>query len=188
MKHFLLTLASVIFCSAIAPAQLPGGADTLFRYDRSAALDERDSLIETTGKWKVYEVTYRNPRIGRVTAYLVTPAEKGRYAGILFGHYGLGNRTEFLPEAKFYAQAGVVSLMIDYPWVRPEPNFVSQGQGFAESAQDVAVFSQAVVDLRRGIDLLMSRKDVDSSRIAYVGHSYGAQWGAILSAVDKRMI
>src|SRR6202011_3560940 len=46
---------------------------------------------------------------------------------------------------------------------------------------------QAVVDLRRGIDLLLARPDVDAKRLAYVGHSYGAQWGSILSAVDKRM-
>lgn len=45
----------------------------------------------------------------------------------------------------------------------------------------------AVVDLRRGIDLLLARPDVDPRRLAYVGHSYGAQWGAILSAVDKRI-
>jgi cephalosporin-C deacetylase-like acetyl esterase len=46
---------------------------------------------------------------------------------------------------------------------------------------------QAVVDLRRAIDILAARQNVDPSRIAYIGHSYGAQWGAILSAVDKRM-
>lgn len=187
MKYFFLTLASIIILSTIASAQLPQGADTLFRYDRSTPLDERDSLLETTGKWKVYYISYRSPRIGRVTGYLVTPAEKGRYAGILFGHWGPGNRTEFLPEAKLYAQAGAVSLMIDYPWVRPAPYRVNQGHGFGEAEKDLAAYSQAVVDLRRGIDLLMSHEDVDTRRIAYVGHSYGAQWGAILSAVDKRM-
>ncbi len=46
---------------------------------------------------------------------------------------------------------------------------------------------QAVVDLRRGVDLLLGRSDVDPRRLAYVGHSYGAQWGSILSAVDRRM-
>jgi pimeloyl-ACP methyl ester carboxylesterase len=40
------------------------------------------------------------------------------------------------------------------------------------------------MDLRRGIDLLL---DFDAKRLAYVGHSYGAQWGSILSAVDRRM-
>jgi cephalosporin-C deacetylase-like acetyl esterase len=44
-----------------------------------------------------------------------------------------------------------------------------------------------VVDLRRAFDVLLARPDVDSKRLAYVGHSYGAQWGAILMAVDQRM-
>jgi len=39
-------------------------------------------------------------------------------------------------------------------------------------------FIQSVVDLRRGIDLLRSRSDVDPDRIAYVGHSSGVHWGA----------
>jgi dienelactone hydrolase len=44
-----------------------------------------------------------------------------------------------------------------------------------------------VVDIRRGFDLLRRLPYVDADRIVYVGHSSGAQWGAILSAVDKRM-
>jgi pimeloyl-ACP methyl ester carboxylesterase len=76
--------------------------------------------------------------------------------------------------------------MIDYPWVRPrqwrKPDFV-----IAKPEENRDTFVQAVVDLRRGIDLLSSRAEVDQTRIAYVGHSYGAQWGAILAAVDKRM-
>ncbi len=43
---------------------------------------------------------------------------------------------------------------------------------------------QAVVYIRRGID---ARPDADPKRLADVGHNYGAQWGSILSAIDKRM-
>jgi cephalosporin-C deacetylase-like acetyl esterase len=43
------------------------------------------------------------------------------------------------------------------------------------------------VDLRRAVDLMLSRSDVDKSRIAYVGHSYGAMLGGILTAVEKRI-
>jgi cephalosporin-C deacetylase-like acetyl esterase len=46
---------------------------------------------------------------------------------------------------------------------------------------------QAVVDLRRGLDLLASQPLVDRSRLVYIGHSYGGQWGAILAAVDRRL-
>ncbi len=44
-----------------------------------------------------------------------------------------------------------------------------------------------MIDIRRGIDLLAARSDVDARRIAYVGHGYGANWGAILSAIEPRL-
>ena len=44
-----------------------------------------------------------------------------------------------------------------------------------------------MVDLRRGLDVLLSRADVDRKRVGYIGHSFGAQWGAILAAVDGRV-
>jgi hypothetical protein len=45
---------------------------------------------------------------------------------------------------------------------------------------------QQVIDMRRGADLLLSRKDVDSKRLAYVGHSYNASVGGILAGLDRR--
>jgi len=124
---------------------------------------------------------------GLVTGFLVEPAGKGPFAGIVFGHWGPGNRTEFLPEAAMYAEAGAVSVLIDYPWVRPDPWRRNQGQGLKEADKDRDSWRHAVVDLRRAFDLLEARPDVDRARLAYVGHSYGAQWGAILTAVDRRM-
>lgn len=49
------------------------------------------------------------------------------------------------------------------------------------------LIAQQVIDLRRGVDLLLSRPDVDPKRVAYVGHSWDAGTGAILDAVDKRV-
>lgn len=40
--------------------------------------------------------------------------------------------------------------------------------------------------MRRGVDLLLARKDIDAERLAFVGHSYNATVGAILSGVDRR--
>src|SRR5260370_20594344 len=104
---------------------------------------------------------------------------------MVFGHWGYGNRTEFLPEAILYARAGVVSLLIDYPCVRPAPWRRCEPGEKPEAVRDN--YAATVIDLRRGIDLLQARSDVDSNRIAYVSHSTGAQWGAILSAIDKRV-
>ena len=49
-----------------------------------------------------------------------------------------------------------------------------------------ALIAQQVIDLRCGVDLLLSRSDVDPQRIAYVGHSWDAGTGAI-DAIDKRI-
>lgn len=53
--------------------------------------------------------------------------------------------------------------------------------------EDSQIYAQTVIDLRRGLDLLASLSSVDKNRMAYVGHSYGVQFGAILGAVEDRI-
>ena len=154
-------------------------------YDQNAPLDVIEVGVINRSGVRIHDITYASPKSGRVTAYLVGPAKGGRYAGVVFGHWGYGTRTEFLPEAVLYARAGVVSLLVDDLGVRPAP-----WRRNAPGTEPEAVrnnFIQSVVDLRRGIDVLQGRPDVDPNRIAYVGHSSGAHWGAILSAVDRRL-
>ncbi len=188
MKRILpLFLASLLLAQAAhAQAKPPSESAKLFNYDAKAPLDiQEKATLERNGA-KVIDLTYASPRQGRVTAFLVVPSDKGPFAAVLFGHWGGGTRTEFLSEAELYAQAGVVSLLIDYPWTRPAP-WRRSVPNLEKPELDIEIYSQAVVDLRRGLDLLLARPDVDSQRIAYIGHSFGAQWGAILAAVDRRM-
>jgi dienelactone hydrolase len=157
----------------------------MFAYDQKMPLDVKEVGVINKNGIRIHDITYVSPKGGRVTAYLVEPVKKGRFAGIVFGHWSYGTRTEFLPEAMLYAEAGVVSLLVDDPGVRPAP-----WRRTAPGTEPLAVrdnYIQAVIDLRRGIDLLLTRSDVDPNRIAYVGHSSGARWGAVLSAVDKRL-
>lgn len=158
----------------------------IYDYDPKQPLDTKETLINERDSVKVYDLSYASPGGGRVTAYLVMPTGNGPFAGLVFGHWGPGNRTEFLPEAMLYAEAGAASLLVDYPWVRPAP-WRKKLQYVSNPEADHETYVQAVVDLRRGIDLLSAQQGVDSGRLAYVGHSYGAQWGAILSAVDDRI-
>jgi dienelactone hydrolase len=161
-------------------------ATHLFDYDQKQPLDIHDKIIEEFDGGALHDITYTSPKGGPVGAYMVVPKGKGPFAAILFGHWGNGTRAEFIPEAKLYARAGAVSLIPDYPWDRPQP-WHKTPDHFDKPEVDREIEIQAVVDLRRGIDLLLARPDVDPKRLAYVGHSYGAQWGSILSAVDKRM-
>ncbi len=159
-----------------------------FDYNRTAPLDVQESATREGAGFMVREISYASPRGGRVPATLIIPTGTGRFPVVMFGHWmkpgsPLMNRREFLAEAELLARAGAISMLIDAPLVRP---------GAVEdkdplSGQDSAVTEQQVVDFRRALDLLLARNDVDARRIAYVGHSFDAKVGAILSGVEKRI-
>jgi cephalosporin-C deacetylase-like acetyl esterase len=46
---------------------------------------------------------------------------------------------------------------------------------------------QTVIDLRRGVDYLQTRKDIDPNRIGYIGASMGGIIGAMFAGVDERV-
>ena len=184
--HLVLLLALLAAPADAGTPPTPAPRPVSFDYDGRQPLDIKDAVVEETPELTIHDLTYASANQQRVSAYLIVPKGKGPFAPIVFGHWGNGNRAEFIPEAKLYARAGAISLLPDYPWDRRDPYRRATGH-FDKPELDRDAFAQAVIDLRRGIDLLLARKDVDAKRLAYVGHSYGAQWGAILAAVDRRM-
>lgn len=159
----------------------------LFEYDAKAPLNMTQQMLWERDGVQLFDVRYDSPRGGKVTAFVLAPSKKGpRRAGVVFGHWGQGDKAEFLPEARALARAGAVCILVDYPWRRPAP-WYADADDITETDKAIQLQAQAVVDLRRAIDLLAARDDVDPERLGYVGHSYGAQFGAILSAIDKRL-
>ena len=182
---WLVLLLAATYGPASAQNQSIAEMARMFDYNKNAPLDIKEVGVINRNNVRIHDITYASPKNGRVTAYLVVPTRKGRFAGVVFGHWGNGTRTEFLPEAMLYAKAGVVSLLVDDLNVRPAPWRRSAPGTDPEAVREN--FIQSTVDLRRGIDVLQSRSEVDPNRIAYVGHSSGAHWGAILSAIDRRL-
>jgi dienelactone hydrolase len=175
-----LLLASSLSAQEIAPSRA-------FDYDQNAALDIQETSVEHRGGVSIHDISYASPKGGRVPAYLVVPSDKGPFAAVLWGHWywpnsEFFNRKEFLNEALVLAQAGVVSLLPTGPGARPghvQDRTPLNDQQIMDRIQDI-------VDLRRGADLLLARKDVNPQRLAYVGHSYHATAGGFLSGIDKR--
>jgi dienelactone hydrolase len=158
----------------------------LFAYDSLQPLDIHDKVVKKFRCGLIHDITYLSPAGGLVSAYQIVPRSKGPFAAVIFGHWGNGTRGEFIPEAKALACLGVISLLPDYAWDRAGPGY-SQIDDFAHPDLDRKTRINAVVEMRRAIDLLSTRGDVDPNRVAYVGHSFGAQWGAIITAVDRRI-
>jgi len=123
---------------------------------------------------------------GPITAEVIRPASapSGSMPGVLFVHW-LGdekttNHTEFEADAKRLAEHGVVSLLIDTPWA--QKNWF---MGVRTPPTDYADSIAMVTDLRRSLDVLATL-GADPARTAYVGHDFGAMYGAVLAGVDPR--
>lgn len=184
--QFLLMIGSISVTALPLLAQ-DAGLVRHFDYDSRLPIGLKEIAVERRGDVAIHDITYASPKGGLVPAYLVVPKGKGPFAAVVWGHWYWGNspmrnRKEFLDEAVALAQAGVVSLLTDGPIARP--GHLENDEPLNE--QQPIDLLQQVVDMRRGVDLLLARKDVDPKRIAFVGHSYNAVVGAILSGVDRR--
>lgn len=147
----------------------------------------QDGEPDRHGDVLVQRITYASPRGGRVPAFVVTAAAGGssRRPAVILQH-GMGNldKSFFLPDAIALARAGAVALLPDAPDQRPA---ALRAIDFANHAHDPELWTQATVDLRRAVDVLSARPDVDPKRIGYIGHSFGASLGGILSAIEPRI-
>lgn len=161
-----------------------------YSYNSKAALNSLETGVTKRDDVMLLELNYAGSDDSRVPAYVLIPHGNGPFPAIIWGHWlkpgsPLANKDEFLDEALALAHAGVVSVLIDAPQVRHD--FVPEKGGIEAMRQQGEMGGREVIDLRRAVDLLYARADVDRKRIAYVGHSFNAQAGAILAGVEIRI-
>lgn len=120
------------------------------------------------------------------TSGLIVPGQgTGPHPGVLFVHW-LGddaattNHTEFEADAQALAKRGVTSYLIDAPWSQPH------WFDLRRPADDYQFSRDEVVALQRALDKLLAEPNIDPQRIAYVGHDFGAMYGALLAGTDPR--
>ena len=179
----LLTIWGPVMVSAAAVA-----AQVSFDYNRALPVDVKETGRREQGVASLRDITYAQLDGGRNAATIVEPvtAAAGRRPAVLFVHwYGpprpTSNRTQFIPDAIELARSGVVSLLIDTPWSVPEYfKLRTRDQDYSRSVQQVK-------DLRRALDVLLAQPNIDTARVAYVGHDFGAMYGALAAAADDRV-
>lgn len=188
----LLWLGVLVLCAGTANAQSIRFPDLMrmYSYDRRASLDVKEHSVENKGGVRVYDISYSGPRRGRVPAYLIVPPGKGRFPAVIFAACCDGKRERFIDEALELAHMGAVSLLIDWnAEKRPDYTPPDDGPpaGAVGGANERDKMIKMVIEFRRGVDLLLSRRDVDAGRIGFVGHSTGGRGASILAGVEKRI-
>ncbi len=161
----------------------------LFDYDRADLAAKVEAVDDRSEHWRVEKVSFTAAYGGeRIPARLFLPKNASppfqtivyfppasalslpsidRVGGRDFGYLVRSGRAVLFP---VYQQT--------YERRRPAPS----GPNY-----DREVVSQRALDVRRAIDYLESRPDVDRGRIAFYGLSMGADEGAIVGAVEPRL-
>jgi dienelactone hydrolase len=189
------TLLLAVCCSSAATARQQterGGSatdtlSTLLADGSRTAPEVKVVGAETRDGVTVEDITFPGAA-GRapVEAYVVRPSEgRGPFAAVLFVHWFSpphkdSNRTQFLEEARALARRGAVSLLVSTFWSDPARYRARRWQDDYPNTRDQAR------DQRRALDVLLSRPGVDAARVAYVGHDYGAMFGALVAGADPR--
>jgi len=146
----------------------------LYNYDKNTPFNLDQKEVDDRNGINIYLATFTVSKEDRATCILIVPKSAGRHPGIIWMHSS--GPFFWFSDAMLMAQAGAMSLIV-------APNFGSPDLP-AEMYRDAMI--GAVIIIRRSIDILESRSDVDPQRIGYVGHSFGALMGAVATAVDKR--
>ncbi|MBZ0280159.1 MAG: hypothetical protein K8L97_05430 [Anaerolineae bacterium] len=185
----LLATSLPLMAQEATPEPLPEELTAMFDYDQSAPLVITEASTETQMEdVTVKDIAYPSPVTGDpITAYLVVPPGEGPFPGVLYVHWyepssPTSNRTQFLEEAVSLAKTdGVMSLLVSTMW--SEPTWYQQGRSL-ESDYDDAI--RQVIELRRGLDVLLAQPNIDAERVMYVGHDFGGMYGSLLAGVDHR--
>ncbi len=130
----------------------------------------------TPRNFVTHTVTLKTSDGFHIAATLTLPAEKkAPMPGVILIHQGGSNRGEWAPYTPKFISAGYAVLAYDV-----------RGHGQSDKVDDIfALFddpNQAPRDLQAAIAYLRHRPEVDSSRIAVVGASIGANLACVASA------
>jgi dienelactone hydrolase len=136
-----------------------------------------------------------------VPAYVARPRETGvRRPAVVFNHshgggYAIG-KTEFVdgrsylqpvPYAKELTGRGYVALCIDH-WVFGERSHATELDTFKEMLwRGRVLWGHMIFDSLKAVDWLVTRPDVDATRIATLGMSMGSSMAQYLAALDTRI-
>jgi dienelactone hydrolase len=153
-----------------------------FAYDASAPMGLIENGSTTDGTVTIHDIEFTSPKGGRARAYLLTRTTSAPIPAMVFVAGSNQRREDIRLEALGVARRGAIALVLEQSQIA-----AARAQIWTFTAQDREEAVQTVIDARRAIDLLLTRSDVDRTRIGYYGFSYGAWLGAITAAVDRRV-
>ncbi len=162
----------------------------LFRYDKDAPLNARIEVEEIRERWQreyiTFDAPYDDERIG---LYLYLPQDvSGPLQTVLFwggtGGLVLDSIDSYKTPIEFVLQSGRAVAVPIFAGTF-QRRYDARIPWSTIAGRDLAI--RQVKDLRRAVDYLQTRTDVDAEAFGYFGFSWGGRLGGIVLAVENRI-
>jgi cephalosporin-C deacetylase-like acetyl esterase len=132
----------------------------------------------TSEEVKVDIFSFHNQLGINVKGFISYPKNlKNDLPAVIYQHSGGNDKTQFLEEMLELSQKNIVCLSLDAP--KNEFN-----KGIAAKRNFAFIFQEGVTNIQVALAYLLDMYKVDNQRVAFVGHSYGANVGAILAGIE----
>lgn len=157
-----------------------------YEYDSSLPLNVIEELVRDDTYYKVLKVYFDSVNGERVPGLLSFPEANEKVPCVVFLHGYGGRKEDILEAAEMIAREGYAIMAIDaeYHGERKEEGKELYSPDITDSVRGIV---QTVVDLRRAVDYLETRPEIDKEKIGYVGGSMGGILGAIFIGVEPRI-
>jgi hypothetical protein len=160
---------------------------TVFDYDASVPLHARVRGLAGSADAVMEHVTFDAPDGQRVPALLSIPrAADGPVPCVVLGHGFRGDKASF-PLWQRLAHAGFGAFAIDARFHGDRRDAAALQRLETEPELLARMLRETVIDMRRGIDYLVTRPECDPARIGYLGASMGGFVGSLLAGADERV-
>ncbi len=163
----------------------------IYDYDKKPLDAVAGGVIEDTPDWTRQKVSIDAGYEGkRLDMYLFLPKKvHPPYQAVLFFPSA---RVELMTDSRNLGDVQFIDYVIKsgrallYPIYNGTYERVNRALVSVGSSDDLQLTVQRSKEVRRGVDYLETRPDIDASRIAYLGVSMGTAYGVVFTALEDR--
>lgn len=185
----LLPVLFMMLISCETEKKLP--VSKYYEYDQDLPLLDSVYQVDEGADYELYYLTYRSVHDKTVTGLLTLPSEGIQPFPTIILLHGMGDRktVDYIEAGNEYlAGAGYAVLRLDISnhgdRKKYDYDFDLTG-GYRYWTREI--ITQTVFDLRRAVDFIQTREELDHDRIGYFGISLGGIIGTIFCSVEERI-
>ncbi|RKN80802.1 alpha/beta hydrolase [Ulvibacterium marinum] len=162
-----------------------------YGYDRAIPLKDSVEKVIDTAELTLFSVSFNSIHDKRVTGFLSLPKKSTTPSPVIILMHGLGDHkaVDYVEYGNgFFLKNGFAVLRLDISDHGDRENVTYDFDLTGDYKYWTRnVIAQTVFDLRRAVDFIETRKELDSKRIGYYGISLGGIIGTVFCGVENRV-